>query len=46
MTSQLNMLVEKLIRQDMTRHFLEEKMGPQDEPLSFFSSNSLDRLFD
>lgn len=45
MTSQLNMLVEKLIRQDMMRVYLESKMEPEDEPLSFLSSNSLDNIF-
>jgi hypothetical protein len=39
------MLVEKLIRQDMMRVYLESKMEPEDEPLSFLSSNSLDNIF-
>lgn len=39
MTSQLNMLIEKYNREEMTKNYLKWKIEPEEEPLSFLSTN-------
>lgn len=46
MTSQLNMLVEQLIQQNVSRLIEQKTRQVQDEPLSFYSTNALDSFFD